>query len=144
MNTGETEVAMIGIMIPIIAIIGGIILAGFALRHRAQRNEMEHRERLLAIEKGAALPQATLPPPPRERNPYIWGFILLAIGLALVIGGILDHERDLGGEMAVMFVGLAILLANWLFVRDRKRKEKKAVELASAASAFNGTSSELR
>ena len=135
---------ILGVMIPIIAIVGGVALAILAVNQRAKRNEMEHKERLMAIEKGIPLPPAALPPPPRERNPYIWGFILLGIGFALVVGGLYDGETDLGGEMAVMFVGLAILFANWLFVRDRKRKEKKAAELASAASAFNGNSSEPR
>ncbi len=136
-------VPILAIFIPIFAIVGGIALAISALNHRAKRSEMEHRERMMAIEKGAPLPQmpAMVLPQSRERNPYLWGFILLAVGLALVIGGISDGERHLGGEMAVMFVGLAILLANWLFIRDRKRKEKK---LEASHSEPGMGSSELR
>jgi Flp pilus assembly protein TadB len=132
-------VPILAILIPIIAIVGGLALAlnarsGF-LKHQAKRMELEHQERMLAIEKGLPLPQ--IPSPPihsRQRNPYLWGFILLAVGTALVIGGIMDNERNLSEEMAVMFVGVAILLANWLFTRDRKRKEKQAEDMSSQTS----------
>lgn len=144
MGVRESDVAMFAILIPIFCVIGGIILASIALRHRAKRNELEHQERMAAIEKGVPLPPAAMPPPRREHNPYLWGLILLVLGLALVIGALGNGEENLKLELGVMSVGLAILLANWLFLRDRKRKEKRLDSLTSGPEGLNGTPSDLR
>jgi hypothetical protein len=79
--------AVIGVFIPIVAILAGIAVAIVAMltghRQRLQRAELRHRERLAAIDKGFELP----PDPPdldtRRGDPSRFlrqGLVLVAIG----------------------------------------------------------------
>ena len=122
-------VPVLAILIPIIAILGGIGMALVVFRHKNKQLELEHQERMAAIEKGIPLPQAASSPGPqpqvvlpsgRSRNPYLWGFILGGAGLALVIGKLIEGNDDLGFALVLLFIGLAILAANLLFVRDHR------------------------
>ena len=82
--------AVIGVFIPIVAIVAGIGCAIVAMltvhRQRLQRVELRHRERLAAIEKGLELP----PDPPEvepSRNDdsrfLRHGLVLLALGITV-------------------------------------------------------------
>jgi hypothetical protein len=127
MHEGFQEMA---VMIPIIAIVGGFVVALAAFRHNNRRRELEHQERMAAIEKGLPIPQmpimpalpAQMMPPMKQRNPYLWGFILLGAGLALVIGKIIEGNDDLGFALVLMFIGGAILAANFLFTNQHKQQ----------------------
>lgn len=150
-------IPFLALFIPIFAIVGGIALAIIAVQHRHKRAEMEHQERMAAIEKGLPLPKApeaqTLEAytagqvlvPMKRRNPYLWGFILTGAGIALVITNILEGSsegfrhgvmEDVGFGMVLMFIGLAILAANMLFLRDHKPKVKKLEETGGATSSL--------
>jgi hypothetical protein len=126
MYNGFPELAM---MIPIIAILGGFVIALAAFRHNSKRRELEHQERMAAIEKGLPMPQIPTMPasqaqmmlPIKQRNPYLWGFILLGAGLALVIGKVIEGNDDLGFALVLLFIGGAILAANFLFTNQRKQ-----------------------
>lgn len=41
-----------GLFIPVIAIVGGLIIAGLAIHHKAKLKELAYRERIAMIEKG--------------------------------------------------------------------------------------------
>jgi hypothetical protein len=126
MHEGFPELAL---MIPIIAILTGLGIALAAFKHTSKRREMEHRERMAAIEKGLPLPQIPTMPvgqaqmmmPVKQRNPYLWGFILLGAGLAVIIAKIVEGNEDLGWGLVMLFVGMAILAANLLFTRQPKQ-----------------------
>src|SRR5512143_2088887 len=62
MNIGDS--ATIAMLIPIVAIIGGFVLAGLGIYSGIRRREFEHRERLAMIEKGLAPTQAPGGPGP--------------------------------------------------------------------------------
>jgi hypothetical protein len=121
MQPSELILPMMGITIPIIAIVGGIGIALAAFRHQAKRAELEHQERMLAIEKGVPLPPAMLPPA-RRRNPYIFGFILIGIGLAMMFAMQIEGDRDWGWGFMFLLPGLGILLANLLFSRAKAKE----------------------
>jgi len=110
---------ILALFIPIIAIFAGFGIALAALRHQAKRHQMEHEERMLAIEKGVALPPAALPPP-RRRNPYFWGFVLLGLGLAFIIARLIEGRMHLTAGLLMLFAGGGILLAHWIFGREKK------------------------
>jgi len=114
-------------MVPITAILVGLGIALAALKHRAKRNQMEHEERMLAIEKGVALPPAMIPPA-RTKNPYLWGFILIAVGSAVAIGMAMEGDPDWAWGGIFLLPGVALLLANWFYVRDKKGKEADTQE----------------
>ncbi|MFH1863079.1 MAG: DUF6249 domain-containing protein [bacterium] len=114
----ETEI--LAVSIPIFGIAAGVIIAVVSMTHRLKQNQLEHQERMLAIEKGATLPQPIAPPAKRS-NPYLWGFILMAVGLAMVIAMSLEGDNAWGWGFMFLFIGIAILLANWLYARNRMR-----------------------
>jgi hypothetical protein len=82
--------AVVGVFVPIIAILAGIAVAIVAMltihRQRLLRTELRHRERLAAIEKGFELP-----PDPPEVDPKAGddarflrhGLVLVAIGVTV-------------------------------------------------------------
>ncbi|HUO79994.1 MAG TPA: DUF6249 domain-containing protein [Steroidobacteraceae bacterium] len=84
--------AVIGVFIPIVAILAGIGVAIVAMlashRQRLQRTELRHRERLAAIEKGFELP----PDPPdfeaksADESRFLrHGLVLVAIGVTVAV-----------------------------------------------------------
>jgi len=82
---------------------------------------MEHEERMLAIERGIALPPH---PEKKIRNPYKWPAIFIAIGLAatsalLIQGG----DYSAWGVMPIL-VGVGLILAHMYNQRERRRQEK--------------------
>ena len=128
------SVAIIGALIPIIAIIMGIGIGMLGLyfdfRKKREIYQLHHAERMAAIEKGIELPP--LPPEffqgPRRREPSPSrhrriGLILLLLGIAMVIamrgeGG--RHGDYLWGLVPVA-LGLAFLISAWFESVERRR-----------------------
>ena len=94
---------MTAVVIPIVAIVGGISYAAYALylRFRRQREMLQlvHAERMAAIEKGLELPPL---PPELLRDRYYGSGVR----------GIQSRWRR-GGGLKMIFVGAAITLALW-------------------------------
>ena len=123
------EVDNIAVMIPIFGIVFGIGIAAVAIvtRHRQelQRNELRHKERLAALEKGIELP----PDPVIDNGTGARRGNLLRSGLtALFVGVVLYIAIDrLAGDEIALFalvpaaVGLASLLV-W-YIEGRKKSD---------------------
>ena len=79
----------LAVMIPITAIMGGIVIAIVAIVISGRKKELEHKERLLAMEKGIEIPQ----PPTRECRPA--------------------YQGNRSGGFVMTFIGIAITVANW-------------------------------
>jgi hypothetical protein len=124
---------IIGVMIPIVAIVMGIGLAMIEVvsshRRRSQALEQRHRERMAAIEKGIELPpdandpeaQLELAKAMRKPRYLLRGLILTGIGGALVFlwhGPADDTIQSLGWIVAA--IGIATLL--YYAVEGRKEK----------------------
>jgi len=120
MVLGDIGPDTLGVMIPITAIMGGIAIAIVAIITGARKKELEHKERLLAMEKGIDIPQ---PQRSETRPPYrsnrtaglvmtltgvavtianwtvagatggVWGLIPLAIGIGLLISSALEKNE---------------------------------------------------
>ncbi|NWF91153.1 MAG: hypothetical protein HXY50_17035 [Ignavibacteriaceae bacterium] len=76
----------LAVMIPITAIMGGIAIAIVGIIMSARKKELEHKERIIAMEKGMAVPE----PPKVERRPAYksnrtGGFVMTLIGIALTV-----------------------------------------------------------
>lgn len=137
---------IIGVMIPIVAIVMGIGLAMLEVvsshRRRSQALEQRHRERMAAIEKGIELPpdandpeaQLELAKAMRKPRYLLRGLILTGIGGALVFlwhGPADDTIRSLGWIVAA--IGIATLL--YYAVEGRK---EKAPQLPRGLDALPG------
>ncbi|MEZ5457956.1 MAG: DUF6249 domain-containing protein [Steroidobacteraceae bacterium] len=125
---------IIGVFIPIVAIVMGIGLAMLETvashRRRSQALEQRHRERLAAIDKGIELPpdandpeaQLELAKAMRKPRYLLRGLVLTGIGGALVFlwqGPADDTIRSLGWIVAV--IGLATLA--YYAIEGRKEKQ---------------------
>jgi hypothetical protein len=117
--------AILGLFIPIIGIVLGVAVAIIyivsAHRQRMQRNELRHKERLAAIEKGLEIPVDAVEPAPlpmRRPRYLLRGLVLTFVGVALTVA-----LRNAGGEEGSMFglvlsaAGLAYLI--FYFVEGR-------------------------
>ncbi len=111
------------VVIPITMFLCGAIIAVAAIILRSKRNQLDHKERMLALEKGQDLPHKPIIPS-KEKNPYFWGFVLTAIGLTLTFYFALEYEREWFWGPMFLLVGLAILSSNMLHQRDLKKQRE--------------------
>jgi hypothetical protein len=131
---------VLGVFIPIIAIVMGIGLAMLGTisshRRRSQALEQRHRERMAAIEKGIELPpdasdpeaQLELAKAMRKPRYLLRGLVLTAIGGALLAswsGPADDVIRSLG--WVVTAIGIATLV--YYAVEGRKEKTPNVPQL---------------
>lgn len=122
---------IIGVFIPIIAIVMGIGIGMLSIwtehKRKAQLLEQFHRERVLALEKGLPLPEMDRrlvalddQEPPTAARAYRNGIMLLLIGIILYFG----LEELLGSKFSLFgLVPAAIGIANLLYGVMLQRKE---------------------
>jgi len=78
---------------------------------------------MLAIEKGVDIPlsPSSAPRKERHRNPYLWAFILIGLGIAMMFSDILGGDFDFGAKLIPLMIGLAMLLAHSVFTKYKKK-----------------------
>ena len=116
---------LFSIVVPIVAIVGGISLAMVRIVAQARLEEMARKERIAAIERG--VDPEKLPALPvteayglgssrirRAHGLLIGGLVLLAVGLGMgVVFSFVEPDKSLWIAGVVPgFVGLALLLAS--------------------------------
>jgi hypothetical protein len=110
----------IALSIPILAVCGGVLIAITAIIVNGRKKEQEHRERLVAMEKGL-----TPPPPPIEveRPKYSSrranGLVMTGIGLALTIAMTIADGPESGcWGLIPLFIGIGLLVAGAIDKRE--------------------------
>ncbi len=99
-----------------------------------QRRKHEHEEIMLAIEKGVDVPFKSR----GERNPFVWPFIFIALGLALVIGmTFTGTSEQVFWAFLPMLIGAGMLAAHFLFKKQKKKDEPEISEIGSAKGENN-------
>ncbi len=112
---------MIALFIPILAVIGGIALAIVGIVTKSREEELKHKERIIAMEKGIALPEEPKPAEPQSgRMKHLTGGLVLTfLGVAfLVLRLVAGNEDALTAGIIIGAVGLALLLAGWIQKRN--------------------------
>ncbi len=118
---------VIAVFIPIIGVIGGVFIAVTAVIMNGRRKELEHRERILAMEKGITPPS---PQVETERPKYSGrranGLVMTGIGLALTIA-LWAEEGAEGGVWGLipLFIGLGLLIAGSLDKREYEAQQRR-------------------
>ncbi len=114
------EPEIVAISIPIIGIMGGVFIAVTAVVMNGRRKELEHRERIIAMEKGVALPtQVVETERPKYSGRRTNGLVMTGIGLALTIAlGIEDGSDGAVWGLIPLFIGLGLLIAGLLDKRE--------------------------
>ena len=111
------DIEVLALFIPIITIVLGVVVAivwiSASHKQKAQRNEMRHRERMTAIEKGLEIP----PDPVEQDAPRKSGGLksglsglLVGIVLYLALRAVADEDVALFGLIPAA-IGLANLVA---------------------------------
>lgn len=131
------EPAHIAVLVPIVAILGTVVLVIVGMNAAGRKKDLEHKERLFALEKGLPLPE----PPEKETRPVhstrrAWALVWLGIGLALTIALAVNPEsaevRAWGWGLIPLFMGAGLLVASILDKKEfEQRKQEHKVDSAN-------------
>ena len=127
---------VIAISIPILAVCGGVLIAITAIIVNGRKKEQEHRERLLALEKGIPLPPAAQEAVERPKfsNRRANGLVATGVGLALTIAMWTEDGADHGvWGLIPLFIGIGLLIAG--AIDKREYDEQKRVDRDKRMSA---------
>ncbi len=115
---------VLAIMIPITFIMGGIAVAIVAIVMAARKKELDHKERLTAMDKGIDIP---LPKEKKKRPAYLnmrpWGLVLSCLGITLTVA-LWVTAGSIGGVWGFLplGIGVGLLIAAAL---EKSEDEKK-------------------
>jgi fatty acid desaturase len=108
------------ILVPIAFFAAVVLIVYFSNQTKMRRLKMEHEERLLAIEKGVALPQKQVE---KHSNPYTWPIILIALGLAIMVSNTIDGDyEDIGWALLPLFAGIGMFYTRRHFIKQNAMK----------------------
>lgn len=118
---GWVDAEVVAVFIPIIGVLGGVFIAVTAIVMNGRRKELEHREHIIAMEKGLPVPAPSVEPErPKYSGRRANGLVMTGIGLALTIA--LSGEEGFadGGVWGLipMFIGIGLLIAGSLDKRE--------------------------
>jgi hypothetical protein len=126
---GWIEPETVAIFIPMLAVLGGVFIAVTAVIMNGRRKELEHRERILAMEKGMPLPGPTpaAPERPKYSNRRANGLVLAGIGLALTIALSAEEGFAEGGVWGLipLFIGIGWLVAGSIDKREWEAQQSR-------------------
>jgi hypothetical protein len=131
-NIGPEHIA---VMIPIVFLLGAALVIAVAIVMQGRKKDLDHKERLLALEKGLPLPE----PPEKETRPVhatrrSWGLVWAGIGLALTIAlAVNPDSADVNAwawGLIPLFIGTGLLIAAIL---DKKEWERMRAEKESGS-----------
>ena len=130
---GRVEAETIALSIPILVVMGGILIAITAIVMNGRRKDLEHRERLLAMEKGLPLPAEVTQV--KERPKYSGrranGLVLTGIGIALTIAMWTQDGADEGvWGLIPLFIGIGLLIAGHLDKKEWERERDRGGPMA--------------
>jgi len=132
--------AVVGVFIPIIAILAGIGVAIVAMltahRQRVQRIELRHRERLAAIDKGFELPPDPPDVDPRAADDSRFlrhGLVLVAIGVTVTAAMFQLSDRNV--PYLFGFIPAAIGIAYLVYYALRARRAARGTPPAAGPDA---------
>ncbi|MFA4948926.1 MAG: DUF6249 domain-containing protein [Candidatus Krumholzibacteriia bacterium] len=121
------DAGVVALLIPIIAVVGGMAIAIVGVITKGKEEELKHKERIIAMEKGIPVPEMAPQPPRKEKPRYLairaWGLVITLIGVAIMLSiGIANEFRQGVWGLIPTALGVGLLLAGWLEKRDMEDK----------------------
>ncbi len=113
-------------MIPILFVCGAIVVAIVAVIIHGRNKDLEHKERIAAMEKGIQLPEPKIVVKPVYSARRAWALVFLGIGLGLTIGlwGVHGAQGGVWGFLP-MFIGAGLLAAAILDKREYEERQQR-------------------
>ncbi len=123
-----TRPEVLGVMIPIIAIMGGIIIAIVSIIIGGRKKELEHKERLLAMEKGIEIPQPAKPEcRPAYKSNRSAGFVMTLLGIAITIANwVVAGPRGGVWGFIPLAIGIGLLISSAVEKNEIEKKETRS------------------
>ena len=121
------DAGVVALLIPIVAVVGGMAIAIVGVITKSKEEELKHKERIIAMEKGIPVPEMPAPAQRKEKPRYLairaWGLVITLIGIAVMIS--ISIGSDLrNGIWGLIPTGLGVgLLLAAMF--ERKDTESK-------------------
>ena len=130
LGDGRLDVGVLALLIPIVAIVGGITVGIVAILTRERTRQMQIRERIAMIEKGLVPPPETDPrgferamnvAPPLDDRRYNRDFRglrrqrsggIMTIGVGLGFMALNGFQRGLGFGGFLVFIGIAMVISH--------------------------------
>ena len=122
----------LGVLIPILFVCGGIVVAIVSIIVQGRNKDLEHRERLIAMEKGIPLPE----PPAAEKKPVkpqrpihslrrAFGLVFVGIGIALftILASTVELKYGAWG-MLPLLIGVGLIIGAVLDKKEFEEREK--------------------
>jgi hypothetical protein len=119
----------IALSIPILAVCGGVLIAITAIIVKGRKEEQEHRERVVAMEKGIAVPTTPVQEvhKPKYSDRRASGLVMTGIGLALTIAISVSDRFESGvWGLIPLFIGIGLLIAGTVDKREHEAREREA------------------
>lgn len=121
--TAET----LAVFIPLGAMMGGVIIAILAVLAAGRKKELEHKERLVAMEKGVELPQPVKPEVrPAYKSNRTAGFVMTLLGIALTIAiwAVAGVEGGVWG-LVPLAIGIGLLIAASIEKKEAEAEQSR-------------------
>ena len=111
--------AVLGVMIPIIAMLIGLVIALFAIQRNYRTRQLEHDLRMRALEKGYDIPPMPITQKAKPVYPFTWPFIFLGFGIALICIYLFadGEEETLSFGLIIFFIGVALFGSRYYGVK---------------------------
>ena len=112
---------VIGVMIPIVAIVGGISLAMGTIY-------LKSRERMEMISRGINVSQFDEPNIKRRRNPLRSGLMVFCAGVGLLLAYYLCHTVFTGEDNEIIYFGVVALFVGMGMIAGQLLEKKDPVQ----------------
>ena len=112
---------VIGVMIPIVAIVGGISLAMGTIY-------LKSRERMEMISRGINVSQFDEPKIKRRRNPLRSGLMVFCAGVGLLLAYYLCHTVFTGEDNEIIYFGVVALFVGMGMIAGQLLEKKDPVQ----------------
>jgi hypothetical protein len=121
------DAGVVALLIPIVAVVGGMAIAIVGVITKSKEEELKHKERIIAMEKGIPIPESAPCQPKAEKPRYLairaWGLVITLIGIAIMASvGIGSDLRNGIWGLIPTALGIGLLLAGRLEKRDMENK----------------------